>query len=155
MPGPSVDQKQRVRDFWEAGPCGSEHAYAPEGSAEFFAEIERARNELEPYIAEYADFAGSAGKRVLEIGIGLGTDFIRFARAGAEATGIDLTEHAVQLVSKRLELEGLQGQVRAADAEALPFQDDSFDRVYSWGVLHHTPNTPRAVDEALRVLRPG
>ena len=117
--------------------------------------MERARAELDPLIADFADFAGSRGKQVLEIGVGLGSDLIRFARAGAKVTGIDLTEHAVQLVRRRLELEGLAGNVQTADAENLPFADESFDLVYSWGVLHHTPDTERAVREAIRVVRPG
>jgi SAM-dependent methyltransferase len=151
----AVDQKGRVRDFWEEEPCGTEHAAAPEGSPEFFAEVERVRSELDPYIARFADFDGARGKRLLEIGIGAGTDFVRFARAGAVATGVDLTEHAVALVRRRLELEGLTAEVRTADAENLPFEDESFDRVYSWGVLHHTPDTARSVREAIRVLHPG
>jgi ubiquinone/menaquinone biosynthesis C-methylase UbiE len=113
------------------------------------------RSELDPYIARFADFDGARGKRLLEIGIGAGTDFVRFARAGAVATGVDLTEHAVALVRRRLELEGLTAEVRTADAENLPFEDESFDRVYSWGVLHHTPDTARSVGEAIRVLHPG
>jgi SAM-dependent methyltransferase len=117
--------------------------------------VERKRYELEPYIDQYADFAGARGKRVLEVGVGLGTDFVRFARAGAVVSGVDLTEHAVELVRRRLELEGLEGEVEVADAESLPFEDSSFDRVYSWGVLHHTPDTARAVREAIRVVRPG
>jgi SAM-dependent methyltransferase len=152
---PAPDQKARVQDFWEADPCGAAHGEAPEGSPEFFANVERRRTELEPFIADYADFAGSRGQRLLEIGVGVGTDFIRFARAGAECTGVDLTEHAVALVRRRLELEGLSGEVVQADAERLPFPDGAFDRVYSWGVLHHTPDTERAVAEALRVLAPG
>ena len=150
-----VQQKTRVQDFWEAEPCGSAHGEAPEGSPEFFANVERTRNELEPFIPEYADFAGARGKRVLEIGVGVGTDFIRFVRAGAIATGVDLTEHAVSLVRRRVELEGLQAEVVQADAERLPFEDGAFDRVYSWGVLHHTPDSERAFSEALRVLAPG
>lgn len=150
-----VDQKERVRSFWEEEPCGAEHAAATEGTPEFFAEVERIRNELDPYILRFADFEGARGKRLLEIGVGLGTDFVRFVRAGAVATGVDLTEHAVQLVRRRLELEGLAAEVRTADAESLPFEDAAFDRVYSWGVLHHTPNTAKSVAEALRVLRPG
>ena len=148
-----VQQKTRVQGFWEAEPCGSAHGEAPEGSPEFFANVERTRNELEPFIPEYADFAGARGKRVLEIGVGVGTDFIRFVRAGAIATGVDLTDHAVSLVRRRVELEGLQAEVLQADAERLPFEDGAFDRVYSWGVLHHTPDSERAFGEALRVLR--
>jgi SAM-dependent methyltransferase len=151
----AVDQKKRVRDFWEEEPCGAEHAATPEGSPEFFAEVERTRDELDPYIHRFADFEGARGKRLLEIGVGLGTDFIRFVRAGATATGVDLTEHAVELVRRRLALESLEAEVRTADAEALPFDDASFDRVYSWGVVHHTPDTGKAIDEAIRVLQPG
>lgn len=147
--------KRRVREFWETEPCGAMHASAPEGSPEYFAQVERVRYEREPFIPQFADFAGSAGKRVLEIGVGLGTDFLQFARAGARVTGIDLTEHAVALVRRRLELEGLEGEVRVADAEELPFDDGAFDRVYSWGVLHHTPDTARAVREAIRVAPGG
>jgi ubiquinone/menaquinone biosynthesis C-methylase UbiE len=150
-----LDQKARVQDFWERDPCGAAHGEAPEGSSEFFANVERKREELEPFIADYADFAGARGRRVLEIGVGVGTDFIRFVRAGAIATGVDLTEHAVALVRRRVELEGLEAEVIQADAERLPFADGAFDRVYSWGVLHHTPDTQRAIAEALRVLAPG
>jgi ubiquinone/menaquinone biosynthesis C-methylase UbiE len=152
---PSSEQKSRVQAFWEGDPCGAAHGEAPEGSPEFFANVERKRTELEPFIADYADFAGSRGQHVLEIGVGVGTDFIRFVRAGAVATGVDLTEHAVALVRRRVELEGLEAEVIQADAERLPFEDGAFDRVYSWGVLHHTPDTDRAIAEALRVLKPG
>jgi ubiquinone/menaquinone biosynthesis C-methylase UbiE len=151
----SEQEKARVQSFWEAQPCGAEHADAPEGTPEFFAEVERKRDELEPFIADFADFEGARGERVLEIGVGAGTDFVRFARAGAQATGVDLTEHAIALVRRRLDNEGLQAQLHQADAEHLPFEDATFDRVYSWGVLHHTPDTAGAVREALRVLRPG
>src|SRR5918992_4401801 len=154
-PTQPVDQKERVKAYWEREACGEIHASAPEGTPEFFAEIERRRDELEPHIARYADFASAAGQDVLEIGVGVGTDFLRFVRAGANAVGVDLTERAVELVSRRLELEGLTAELRTADAEALPFADASFDVVYSWGVLHHTPDTPRSIAEAIRVLRPG
>jgi SAM-dependent methyltransferase len=152
---PDAALKERVRAFWNGTPCGSDHADAPEGTREFFDQVERRRYELEPFIPMFADFEGAREKRLLEIGVGLGTDFIRFGRAGADLTGVDLTEHAVELVCRRLELEGLTGVVRVADAESLPFNDAVFDRVYSWGVLHHTPDTARAVQEAIRVLRPG
>jgi ubiquinone/menaquinone biosynthesis C-methylase UbiE len=154
-PTTTQETKSRVQRFWEDEPCGSVYGSAPEGTKEYFDEIEQRRYELEPFIFKMADFAGARGKSVLEIGVGLGTDFVQFARAGAKATGIDLTEHGIELVRRRLALEGLEGDVRVADAESLPFEDKSFDRVYSWGVLHHTPATEQAVREALRVLRPG
>lgn len=147
--------KERVRAYWEAEPCGAKTAAAPFGTPEFFAQVEAERDRLEPYIHEFAEFSRWRGKDVLEVGVGLGTDFVRFARAGARAVGVDLTAAAVEAVRARLELEGLDGEVRVADAEALPFADASFDLVYSYGVLHHTPDTRRAVEEVRRVLRPG
>jgi ubiquinone/menaquinone biosynthesis C-methylase UbiE len=147
--------KREVREFWEEGPCGADHASAEEGTPEFFAQVAAERDALEPFIADYADFASTKGQRVLEIGVGVGSDFIRFARAGADASGVDLTDHAIALVRRRLELEGLTADLQRADAERLPFADDTFDVVYSWGVLHHTPDSDRAIAEAQRVLKPG
>lgn len=153
--GPIEQRKARVRDFWEAEPCGAKHARDTPGTPEFFAEVAAARDRLEPFIERYAGFSSTAGRRVLEIGVGLGSDFVRFARAGARATGVDLSPRAVDLVRRRLALEGLEADLRVADAERLPFEDASFDVVYSWGVLHHTPDPDAAFREALRVLAPG
>ena len=154
---PTTNSKlEAVRGFWQRRPCGSKHADAAPGTPEFFAEVEQSRDRLEPFIDRYARFESTAGQRVLEIGTGLGTDFVKFARAGARVTGVDLTEAAISSVKARLALEGLSNaELLVANAEALPFDDASFDVVYSWGVLHHTPDTPRAVSEAIRVLRPG
>lgn len=147
--------KERVRDFWEQEPCGTKTAPAQQpGTAEFYAEVERRRYELEPFIPAFAEFERWRGKDVLEVGVGLGTDFVRFVRAGARASGLDLTEAAVAAVRRRLELEGLGADLRVGDAEALPFADASFDLVWSYGVLHHTPDTRRALDEVRRVVRP-
>jgi ubiquinone/menaquinone biosynthesis C-methylase UbiE len=147
--------KREVRRFWEATPCGSWDGTAPEGTAEYYAQVERRRYELEPFIHRFAEFGSTNDQQVLEIGVGLGTDHIQFARAGAHLHGVDLTDRGVELVHRRLELEGLSSDLRVADAEALPFAENSFDIVYSWGVLHHTPDTARAIAEAVRVTRPG
>src|SRR5439155_8798469 len=147
--------KERVREFWQAHPCGTKFSDAETGTLEFFERIEAHRFEKEWHIPEAADFAGARGLRVLEIGCGLGTDGAQFAKAEADYTGVDLTEAAVQLARRRFELDGLPGHFETADAESLPFADESFDLVYSHGVLHHTPDTARAVSEIYRVLRPG
>lgn len=147
--------KEKVRRHWEAEPCGTKTASAEFGTSEFFAEVERERDRLEPFIPRFAEFERWRGKRVLEVGVGLGSDFVRFARAGAALSGIDLTEAAVEAVRRRLALEGLAADLRVADAESLPYADRSFDLVYSWGVLHHTPDTARALAEVRRVLVPG
>lgn len=92
---------------------------------------------------------------MLEIGVGLGADHQRFAEAGADLFGVDLTERAVEHTARRLAAFGLASELRVGDAEHLAFADAYFDRVYSWGVLHHTPATRKAIDEVWRVLKPG
>ena len=149
------DTKKAVRKYWQAAPCGSRLTKAEPGSRAFFDEIEATRYRLEPFIAKFAEFERWRGKDVVEIGVGLGTDFIQFARAGAVLSGIDLTPASIELARRRLALEDLDAELRVADAENLPFSDESFDFAYSWGVLHHTPDTFRAVREAIRVTRAG
>lgn len=136
--------KDDVRAFWEAEACGERYR----------DEQEQLRYELEPEILDFAAFAGASGLDVLEIGVGMGADFLRWLRAGARATGIDLTERAVALAGQWARAEGFEADLRVAAAEALPFDDDHFDLVYTWGVLHHTPDVPQAFREAIRVLKP-
>jgi ubiquinone/menaquinone biosynthesis C-methylase UbiE len=155
MTAGATETKEEVRSFWSRTPCGSWDATAAEGTREYYDQIEARRYELEPFIREYARFDQAAGLSLLEIGVGVGTDHVQFARSGADLSGVDLTERSVELVRQRLALEGLWSRLQVADAEALPFASDSFDVVYSWGVLHHTPDTARAMSEAVRVLRPG
>lgn len=149
------DLKTRVHDFWQANPCGAKFAAADVGSREFFAALERHRYETESHIPEVVGFDRWRNRDVVEVGCGLGTDAINFARAGARYTGVDLTEASIELTRKRFALENLTANLRVADAEALPFSSDSFDLFYSHGVLHHTPDTERAINEAHRVLKPG
>lgn len=146
--------KKRVREHWERQPCGTRDLPSGDRRA-FFAELERERYAWEPYIKEFARFERGHGKRVLEIGVGAGTDFVNWVRAGANSTGVDLTEAGIALCRERLALEGLSATLQVADAERLPFADASFEIVYSYGVLHHSPNTQRAVDEVHRVLERG
>lgn len=151
----NAELKERVREFWQEHPCGTKFADAPQGSRRFFELVEQHRYQKEWHIPLAADFQSSAGKRVLEIGCGLGTDGAQFAKAGADYTGVDLTDAAVQLARRRFALFALPGQFRTADAEQLDFPGESFDIVYSHGVLHHTPDIASAIREIHRVLRPG
>jgi SAM-dependent methyltransferase len=148
------DAKQAVHDFWNDASCG-EQLLLEAADREGFRKQMALRYRLEPFIEGFADFEGARDLDVLEVGVGLGADHQRFAEAGARLTGIDLTERAVEHTQRRFELFGLRPDVRVADAEALPFADACFDLVYSWGVVHHSPDTPRAVDEIWRVLRRG
>jgi SAM-dependent methyltransferase len=146
--------KVDVQEYWNAEPCGTRGLSLEEDS--FFRESESRRYQLDgSLIFGFAEFTRFHGKRVLEIGVGTGTDFVQWARAGALAHGIDLTERGVELTRRRLAREKLIGQVDVGDAENLPFPDEQFDLVYSWGVLHHTPNPRKAIDEVRRVLVPG
>ena len=146
--------KERVRAFWQAQPCGVKFASAEPGTRQFFDLVEAHRYQKEWHIPLAADFSSSKGKRVLEIGCGLGTDGVQFAKAGAEYTGVDLTEAAVDLAQQNFAQRGLSATFQTADAEELDFPDASFDLVYSHGVLHHTPDTAQAIREVHRVLRP-
>ena len=144
-----------VHDYWQADPCAAKLATHERGSKEFYEEVERAKIRIEPHEPAFAEFEKWAGREVLEIGCGVGIDTARFARAGAAITAVDLTEAAAELANGLLRLEGLPGQAIVANAEELPFAEETFDLVYSWGVLHHTPDIARAVSEIRRVLRPG
>ena len=139
-----------------------EISHAP-GSPEHLAEVER-RFLSEAWFAQRLGarpFSGLipydelASKDVLEIGSGTGVHARLLADAGANVTAVDLTPTAVDLTRRRLERAGLSADVREADAEALPFADDSFDFVWSWGVIHHSESTDRVIAEIARVLRPG
>jgi ubiquinone/menaquinone biosynthesis C-methylase UbiE len=110
----------------------------------------------EPEIFSFAQFTRAHGNKVLEVGVGAGTDFLQWVRAGARAYGVDLTEAAVEHTRQRLAVYGLScDEIRVADAEALPYASDTFDLVYSWGVIHHSPDTARALSEIVRVCKPG
>jgi SAM-dependent methyltransferase len=146
--------KSQVHDFWNEAACG-EALYLGGQDAESYRAQAQRRYELEPFILPFADFTAAQGKQVLEIGVGLGADHQGFAEAGAILSGIDLTERAVDHTRRRLTLLGLDSSLSVGDAENLNFPNESFDLVYSWGVLHHSPDTPRAINEVHRVLRPG
>ncbi len=149
--------KKTIRRHWEEETCGTRYAQAIDRT-QYFKEISEARYRLEPYIPPFADFPSAKGKTVLEIGVGAGSDLENWCRYTSHATGIDLTERAIQLTNERLQISGFSPAAYAlqtADAENLPFDDNRFDIVYSWGVLMHTPNTQRAFDEVYRVLKPG
>ena len=147
--------KNEVLSYWNAHPCGTQFTDLAWGSKQFFEEVERFRYETQPFMNSLIGFDRYRGRSVLEVGCGLGTDLVQFARAGAVTTGVDLTPNSIDLVKRRFSLEGLPVDARVADAEHLPFNDHQFDVVYSFGVLHHTPNTQKAVDEVYRVLKPG
>jgi ubiquinone/menaquinone biosynthesis C-methylase UbiE len=147
--------KKDVQAYWDHQPCGTQFTDTPWGSREFFDEVDRVRYERQPFMRNAVGFDRYPGKSLLEIGCGLGTDLVRFARGGARVTGIDLTPESIRLARRRFELEAIPARFLVGDAENLPFPSSSIDVVYSFGVLHHTPDPPKAFRELRRVLRPG
>src|SRR4030042_4947420 len=147
---------REVQKYWENEPCDSRLGTSQEPSL-YFDEIERKRYRLEPFIWDFAGFGRESGKRVLEIGVGVGIDFWQWVKNNARPIGVDLTSQAVHLARKHLDLRGVSANTYGllqADAEHLPFRGGSFHLVYSWGVLHHTPQTEIAFAESFRVLAP-
>ena len=145
------DLKKDVQKFWNSDPCGTRYLAGEED----FERHAQARYELEPYIADFAQFAKSRGQKVLEIGVGMGADYLEWLKAGANAAGIDMSAESIERARRRCESAGFVPDLRVADAEHLPFADEAFDVVYSYGVMHHSPDTERCIREALRVLKPG
>ena len=152
-----INLKDQVRQDWNQQSCDTQVAGANKFTLEYFEQIETFRYRDQPFIHSFAQFSRYRGKKVLEVGFGAGTDFIQWLRAGAVATGIDLTQEALDNVSRRIEQYHLPApeKICVADAEDLPFEDNSFDLGFSFGVLHHFPDTPRAVGQLVRVIRPG
>jgi len=150
-----AELKQQVRDFWQAAACGEVYAQGASLRERLDTQA-RTRYALEPYLARFARFEDGRSLDVLEIGVGMGADHLEWARRSPRSlTGVDLTAQAVELTRARLGLHGFRSRLLRTDAEQLPFRAGSFDLVYSWGVIHHSPDTPAAVREIRRVLRPG
>jgi len=147
-------EKARVKDFWNEASCG-EDLYLKGFDKQDYLDHSKIRYQLEPEILSFGQFTSFKGKRTLEIGVGLGSDHQKLAEHGAILSGIDLTPRAINHTRRRFELMGLNSELQIADAENLPFANESFDAVYSWGVLHHSPATQNAVNEVFRVLKPG
>jgi len=143
-----------TRAFWQTKACGTGHTTSEPGTTPFFEEADRFRYGIEP-VAQFADFSAWKGRRVLEIGTGMGGDLVRFLRGGARATGVDLSPTAVETTRRRLELDGRRASVTRGDALHLPIRSASVDLVWSWGVLHHTGDIAGSLAEVRRVLQPG
>lgn len=145
--------KSEVKDFWDAGSCGEVYA-SGDSELEYYKEHSKVRYDLEPYILDFAKFDEGCNKDILEIGVGMGADHHEWAKSMPNSlTGIDLTPAAIKHTEKRFKTFGLSSNIHLGDAEKLDFNDSSFDMVYSFGVLHHSPKTSKAIKEVHRVLR--
>jgi SAM-dependent methyltransferase len=149
------DLTRHVRAYWNARIHDLEMTSQPVGTRPFFDELDDYRFDKLAYLPRLIDFAGFRGQRLLEIGCGIGTDLVRFARGGARVAGLDLSETAIALAQKNLAAHGLCGGLMIGDGSTLPFADATLDVVYAHGVLQYAPDARKIVDEAHRVLKPG
>ena len=147
---------ETVAEYWNRRPCNLRHSPREVGSRAYFDEVGERKYFVEPHIPAFAEFPRWHGKRVLEIGCGIGTDAVSFVRAGADYTGVELSEASLTLARQRFALFGLRGELLHANAEALDAVGEagSFDLIYSFGVIHHTPHPEAVLRHVRRLVRP-
>jgi len=143
-----------IRDYWNDHIHDLEIATEPIGSIGFFDQLDEYRFDKLRYLSHLVDFNGYAGKMLLEIGCGVGIDLVRFAKGGAQVTGVDLAEVSVDLARENFSQRRLNAELLVMNGEALEYENDSFDIVYAHGVLQYTANANKMIDEIVRVLRP-
>jgi SAM-dependent methyltransferase len=143
-----------VKEFWDNRPCNIRHSKREVGTKEYFDEVEKKKFFVEPHIKSFSEFNLWNGKKVLEIGCGLATAGINFARNGADYTGIELSKESLELAKKRFEVYNLKGNFYEGNAENLSefLPKEKFDLIYSWGVIHHTPNPQKVINEVKKYL---
>jgi SAM-dependent methyltransferase len=143
-----------VREYWNRRPCNLRHSAAPVGSRTYFDEVEARKYFVEPHIPGFAQHRRWSGLRVLEIGCGLGTDTINFARAGAQVTAVDLSAKSLELARQRADVYGLADRIQFIEANAERLSDfvppEPYDLVYSFGVIHHSPHPERVLEQVRR-----
>jgi SAM-dependent methyltransferase len=146
---------EAVEAYWNSRPCNIRHSPKPVGSREYFDEVEQRKHFVEHHIPGFAQFDRWAGKRVLEVGCGIGTAAVNFARCGADYTGVELSKASLELTHQRFQVYGLKGRLLLCNAEELSrhVESNHYDLVYSFGVIHHSPNQRAIVEEIRKVIR--
>jgi SAM-dependent methyltransferase len=145
----------QVKDYWNTHIHDLDISSSVPGSKEFFADLDQYHFEKLHHLPRLIDFNAYRGKKVLDVGCGAGTDLVRFAKAGALVTGVDLSSSAIALAKQNFAHQGLTADLREADGEKLPFDDNAFDFVFAHGVVQYTSSDQALVDECRRVLEPG
>ena len=142
---------ERVRDFWDSRPCNIRHSPKEVGTREYFDDVETRKYFVEPHIPLFAEFERWRGKRVLEIGCGIGTDTIGFARHGAFVTAVELSKNSMEIAQKRARVYGFENQIQFVNGNAERLTEflspQTYDLVYSFGVIHHTPNPENVLQQ--------
>jgi 2-polyprenyl-3-methyl-5-hydroxy-6-metoxy-1,4-benzoquinol methylase len=150
---------QKVKDYWNSRPCNIRHSTKAIGTREYFDDVEARKHFVEPHIPTFAEFERWNGKKVLEIGCGIGTAMINFAKQNAQVTAVDLSDKSLELAKQRVEVYGLENQVTfyQANAEELTrsVPVEPYDLIYSFGVIHHTPHPERVIEQIRNYTKPG
>jgi len=146
---------EEVREYWNAHIHDLDISKQPPGSRGFFDDLDRYHFEKLHHLVRLVDFDGYRGRTVLDVGCGAGVDLARFARGGAEVTGVDVSQSAIELARTNFGQQRLRGRFEVANGEQLPFADNTFDLVFAHGVVQYTAQPQRLVDECRRVLKPG
>jgi SAM-dependent methyltransferase len=146
---------EEVREYWNAHIHDLDVSTQPPGSRGFFDDLDRYHFEKLHHLVRLVDFDGYHGRTVLDVGCGAGVDLARFAKGGAEVTGVDVSQSAIDLARTNFEQQQLRGRFELANGEQLPFADNTFDLVFAHGVVQYTAQPQRLVDECRRVLKPG
>jgi ubiquinone/menaquinone biosynthesis C-methylase UbiE len=143
-----------VRAYWDRRPCNIGHSTQPVGTREYFDEVEARRYFVEPHIPRFAQFERWKGKNVLEVGCGIGTDAVNFARAGAHYTGVELSPTSMNVAKARFTLFGLEGEFVSCNAERMSsYLSGTFDFVYAFGTIHHSPHQRALVEEIRKLVK--
>jgi 2-polyprenyl-3-methyl-5-hydroxy-6-metoxy-1,4-benzoquinol methylase len=145
-----------VRRYWNERPCNIRHSCLPVGTQEYFDQVQWRKYFVEPHIPGFAQFERWKGKQVLELGCGIGTDSVNFARAGAQLTVVDLSEKSLQVCRQRFQVYGLEADFHCGDMEQLSsfVPERKYDLIYSFGVIHHTPHPDRVFQQLKKFCSP-
>ena len=148
---------ETIKEYWNSRPCNLNHSQLEKGTKEYFDEVESKKHFVEPHILKFADFSNCNNLKVLEIGCGLGTAAVNFIRNGANYTGLELSDESLKLTKQRLDVYDLSGELYNINCEEdISFLGlNSFDLIYSFGVIHHSPNPTKIIENVYKLLKPG
>ena len=143
-----------VKKYWDDRPCNVKHSKKEVGTKEYFDEVERKRYTAEPHIPSFAGFSDTKGKKVLEVGCGMATEGINYARAGATYTGTDLSIESLDLAKKRFKVYNNKGNFYLGNSEELSsfVPIETYDLIYSFGVIHHSPHPEKIISEIKKYM---
>lgn len=152
-----MDKLKQVQQYWNERPCNIKHSNKKVGTKEYFEEVMKKKYFAEPHTIDFAEFSKWKGKKVLDIGCGIGTIALSFAKAGAIVTAFDLSNKSLSICKNGFESYGLKGTFINGNAEHLSDyfdNDEKFDLIWSFGVIHHTPNPENVFKEIRKLIKP-